>query len=77
MKKLWVIGYLIIVIAALAAAATTVIATDPFFHFHAPNTDAYFYPLNNQRSQNDGISRNFEYEGLITGTSMTENLMSS
>ena len=33
----------------------------------------YEYPINNERYQNDGITRNFEYDGIITGTSMTEN----
>ena len=77
MKKFWVIGFLVIVITALAVVAYEVITVDPFFHYHAPDIDAYFYPLNNQRSQNDGISRHFDYEGLITGTSMTENFKTS
>ena len=77
MKKAWIIGYLVIVIAILSVFASKMIAVDPYFHFHAPNTDAYFYYLNNQRSQNDGIMRNFDYEGIITGSSMTENFKTS
>lgn len=50
---------------------------DPFFHFHKPNTDKYFYPLDNERSQNNGICRHFDYDALITGTSMTENFSAS
>lgn len=72
-KKLWIIGFLVIVVYALTVAAHEIIAVDPYFHYHAPNTQSYFYPLNNQRSQNDGICKHFDYEGLITGTSMTEN----
>ena len=30
-----------------------------------------------QRTQNNGIVRNFDYDGLITGTSITENFKSS
>ena len=73
MKKLWIAGYLALVAAALATVAYITIRIDPFFHYHLPNTDGYFYLLDNQRSQNDGITKHFEYEGLITGTSMTEN----
>ena len=46
---------------------------DPFFHYHKPDLDKYFYLLDNQRSQNDGIIKHFDYDALITGTSMTEN----
>ena len=45
---------------------------DPYFHYHAP-LSFLEYPLNNQRYQNDGIVRNFDYDAIITGTSMTEN----
>ena len=76
-KKIWVIGYLSLVLACLIAIASVTIAIDPYMHFHAPNTDKYYYYLENQRSQNDGITRNFDYEGIITGTSMTENFKTS
>ena len=77
MKKAWVIGYLVIVIVVLTIIAFKTIYVDPFFHYHAPNTDVYFYSLNNERSQNNGITKYFEYEGIITGTSMTENFKTS
>ncbi len=70
---LWLIGYFLIVCSVLGFIAVTAIHTDPFFHYHKPATDKYFYPLNNERSQNDGIVKHFDYTGLITGTSMTEN----
>lgn len=50
---------------------------DPYMHYHKPDTEGYFYSLNNQRSQNDGITKHFEYDALITGTSMTENFKTS
>lgn len=53
------------------------VKVDPFFHYHKPDTSTYFYSLNNQRSQNDGISKYFDYQGLITGTSMAENFKTS
>ena len=48
------------------------IIVDPFFHYHKPLKNL-FYPINNQRSQNDGIIKHFDYDALITGTSMSEN----
>ena len=50
---------------------------DPYFHYHAPLTDKYFYEINNQRSQNDGIVKHFDYDSMITGTSMTVNFKTS
>ena len=76
-KKLWVFGYLIIIITLLSFIAAEIIFVDPFFHYHAPDTGRYFYPLDNQRSQNNGIVKNFKYQGIITGTSMTENFKTS
>lgn len=49
---------------------------DPLFHYHAPLAQ-YQYPITNERYQNDGIVRHFSYDGIITGTSMTENFKTS
>lgn len=72
-SKGWAIGFLLLTLLILVGIAWLVISVDPFFHYHAPDTGRYFYPLDNQRSQNDGIIRHFAYDGLITGTSMSEN----
>lgn len=75
-SKTWSILSLLLalVLLLLTGGATAVI--DPFFHYHAP-LDALEYPINNQRYQNDGIVRHFDYDALITGTSMTENFKTS
>lgn len=75
-SKQWAVRFLAVLTVALAAVIGLVVYLDPFFHYHAPNPD-YFYPLNNQRSQNDGIIRHFDYDGIITGNSMTENFKTS
>ena len=62
---------------ALSIAGAWVVRVDPFFHYHKPLTEGYYYYLNNQRSQNDGITRHFDYDALITGTSMIENFKTS
>ena len=40
--KQWIIGYFAIVIVALTIVAFRTITVDPYFHYHAPNTEAYF-----------------------------------
>lgn len=54
----------------------TVVIIDPYFHYHKP-LKFLSYRLGNQRYINDGIERHFEYDSIITGTSMTENFKSS
>ena len=72
-SKIWIMGFAILTIVPLIFIALLAWEVDPYFHYHRPNIIKYSYELYNQRSQNDGITRHFEYEGIITGTSMTEN----
>lgn len=76
-SSLWVTGFAIFVVTALVIIASWTIIIDPFFHYHKPNINKYFYILSNQRSQNYGIVKHFDYQGIITGTSMTENFKTS
>ncbi|MDE6128573.1 MAG: hypothetical protein K2G16_05200, partial [Lachnospiraceae bacterium] len=55
---------------ALLAAAMLVIAADPFFQYHKPLKGLY-YLIDNKLSQNPGLARHFEYDSIITGSSMT------
>ncbi len=75
--KTWIIIWLIITASLLALTAAASYKVDPFFHYHAPDTENYYYPLNNERSQNDGIVKHFSYDGIITGSSMTGNFRTS
>ena len=59
-------------LASLFAVGAVVAYVDPFFHYGPPK-DQFFYTLFEQRSQNDGITRFFKYDSIITGTSMAEN----
>lgn len=61
-------------VLVILGACTAVI--DPFFHYHKP-LSFLSYPLGNQRYQNDGILRHFDYDAIIIGTSMTENFKAS
>ncbi len=64
------------VLLLLAAFAGAVVYVDPFFHYHKP-VPGLAYPIDSERYQNDGISRHFEYDAVLTGTSMMENFKTS
>lgn len=76
-SKIWVILFASVTVVFLAAIAFLSANVDPFFHYRKPKTDKYFYTLDNERSQNNGIIRHFDYDALITGTSMAENFKTS
>ena len=47
---------------------------DPYFHYHKPYTN---YRLADERYINDGIARNFDYDAIIIGNSLSENFKCS
>ena len=49
---------------------------DPYLHYRKPS-GRLEYPLKDERYINDGIARNYEYEAMITGTSMAQNFKAS
>ena len=49
---------------------------DPYFHFHKPFSFVR-YRLYDERYTNDGISRHFDYDAIVTGTSMAQNFKPS
>lgn len=56
----------------------TVVIIDPFFHYRKPLKEINYYMAGNQqRYMNNGIVKNFDYDAIITGTSMTENFRST
>ena len=71
--KVWLISWVVIVLSALSVFGFWVYKIDPYFHYHKPDLERYYYALNYQRGQNDGIIKHFEYDAIVTGTSMTEN----
>lgn len=54
----------------------TIVYIDPCFHYHSP-LQGISYILNDERYQNNGIVRNFDYDAIIIGTSMTQNFKTS
>ena len=75
--KRWLTIFLVLILAAVILTCSLVVIVDPFFHYHAPLSDRFFYTLDNQRSINIGIVRHFDYDALITGSSMTVNFNTS
>ena len=74
--KKFVILTLCLVLTLIVAGGALTAVVDPFFHFHGP-LPGLQYPLDSQRYQNDGILRHFEYDAVLTGSSMTETFQTS
>ena len=74
--KKWIYIFAAEIFIGVFVLASISIIVDPFFHYHKP-LSGLFYVLNNERYQNDGILKNFDYDSIITGTSMSENFKTS
>lgn len=74
--KGFVLSTITIVMVMLAALGGFTIAVDPFFHYHVPLGNLQ-YSIDNERYQNDGIVKHFQYDAIITGSSMTDNFKTS
>jgi len=74
--KKWLAGFFSLVLVIMVAIMALTAYIDPFFHYHKP-LKGFFYRLNNERYQNDGIVRHFDYNAIITGTSMNQNFKAS
>lgn len=75
-EKKWGAAALILTLTALLLLGGFTALVDPVFHYHKP-LEALSYYLFDQRYQNDGIVKQFDYNAIITGTSMTENFRAS
>lgn len=74
--KTWlclVLGGVSLILGSIAAVN---IIIDPFLHYH-PMLSFLEYPLKDERYLNDGIARNYDYNAIITGTSMAQNFKPS
>lgn len=72
----WFISIIACLLACCILIAGFQAVVDPYFHFHKPLANLY-YKIDNERYQNDGIVKNFDYDALIAGSSMTENFKTS
>ncbi len=76
-SKLWLVGWFIPVVIVLVLVGMEVYSVDPYMQYGKPQTDTYHYELDNERSMNIGIIKNFDYDAIITGTSMCQNFKAS
>ena len=74
--KRWLCLTISLSLIALALVGGMVALVDPYFHYHAP-LSCFGYIMDNERYQNDGIVKHFDYDAIITGSSMTENFKTS
>lgn len=75
-SKQWVLITIATTIVFLTFVGAVIFIVDPFFHFHKP-LQGLAYSIDNQAYTNPGIVRNFSYDSVITGSSMTENFKPS
>lgn len=69
-SKKWFLFTISVYFCLLILIGVTVVVIDPFFHYHKPIQDIS-YKLENEQYINDGISKHFQYDAMITGTSTT------
>lgn len=74
--KKWFCRCVGILVFLLVAIAAVVVFVDPYFHYHKPFS-FLSYRLYEERYANDGIERHFDYDAIITGTSMAQNFKPS
>lgn len=71
-SRKWVIGTTAAYLVLLAGIAGIVAWVDPYFHFHVPFA-GMSYVMEEEQYMNDGITKNFEYDAVLTGSSVTQN----
>ena len=75
MKK-WFISCISVLLGTILFMILIFWVVDPYFHFHKPFS-FISYRMYDERYTNDGISRHFDYDTIITGTSMAQNFKTS
>lgn len=71
-SKKWFKKCIVCLLGAILFVFALVYVFDPYFHFHKPFSFVS-YRLYEERYTNDGISRHFDYNAMVTGTSMAQN----
>lgn len=80
-SKKWFLIVLFNVLTVFLICGACIYILDPYFHYRKPNNGLVYYKVPNdpdaERYMNSGIIRNYEYDAVIVGTSMTENFKTS
>lgn len=74
--KKWFLACMLVLLGSLFLMVLVFWIFDPYFHYHKP-FPFVSYRLYDERYINDGISRHFDYDAIITGTSMAQNFKTS
>lgn len=74
--KKWIVAFVSILLTALIFVSLSIIIIDPVFFYHKP-LKAFNYYYDDSFYQGAGIIKNFDYETLITGTSLVQNMKPS
>lgn len=72
MMKKWLSIFALTLLLALSCMTVAVVVIDPFFQYHKP-LEKFPYHIDNQLSQNPGMAKNFDYDSVLLGSSMTIN----
>ena len=72
--KKWGTWAIVIILTLVVGMGLLTYIVDPYFHFHAP-IEGMSYRLYEQRYINDGISRHFDYDTIVIGNSLSENVI--
>ncbi|MGN0290148.1 MAG: hypothetical protein ACI4DQ_11110 [Lachnospiraceae bacterium] len=71
-QKKWFLATLSGMAGILFLILVAMVVIDPYFHYHGAIAGVS-YRLYSERYMNYGIAKNFEYDALITGSSMNQN----
>lgn len=75
-SKKWGICAIAILVVMIVGVALLTYIVDPYFHYHGP-INGINYRLYEQQYINDGIARHFDYDTIIIGNSLSENMKTS
>lgn len=75
-NKKWTIITITITAILLLIMVCVMIVIDPLFQYHEP-LKTISYTIDSEDYQNPGIAKNFDYNSVIVGSSMTENFKPS
>lgn len=76
--KTYIMSSMVGILVVLLAISATVYYVDPYFQYHAPRDDlAYMMNTNDFSYYNAGIAKNFAYDTVITGSSMSRSFLTS
>lgn len=78
-EKTWLWVFASLLLVAVLGIMALVYRVAPYFRYHSPDTDTFYYDLDIEKARNlsDGLVKHVPCQGMIVGTSMTENFSAS